>query len=104
MKRSKWVYIFGTLVIMGIILCVCLGIFAALDLLPDLSLGGGLGSGGDPARAAISAGAERAEPQFLRSSRFGCVKGQPFQPHRRHPLDRHSLPCGWRCSAVRRDL
>lgn len=48
MKRSKWVYIFGTLVIMGIILCVCLGIFAALDLLPDLSLGGGLGSGGDP--------------------------------------------------------
>ena len=48
MKRSKWVYIFGTLVIMGIILCVCLGIFASLDLLPDLSLGGGLGSGGDP--------------------------------------------------------
>lgn len=48
MKRSKWVYIFGTLVIMGIVLCVCLGIFAALDLLPDLSLGGGLGSGGDP--------------------------------------------------------
>ena len=47
MKRSKWVYIFGTLILMVIILCACLGIFAALDLLPDLSLGGGLGSGGD---------------------------------------------------------
>ena len=55
MKRSKWVYIFGTLILMVIILCVCLGIFAALNLLPDLSLGGsgggdlgggGIGSGG----------------------------------------------------------
>ena len=45
MKRSKWVYIFGTLILMVIILCVCLGIFAALDLLPDLSLGGGSGGG-----------------------------------------------------------
>ena len=50
MKRSKWVYIFGTLILMVIILCVCLGIFAALNLLPDLSLGGSgggdLGGGG----------------------------------------------------------
>lgn len=58
MKRSKWVYIFGTLVIMGIILCVCLGIFAALDLLPDLSLGGGLGSGGDPGGGGLPGGGE----------------------------------------------
>ena len=58
MKRSKWVYIFGTLVIMGIILCVCLGIFAALDLLPDLSLGGGLGSGGDPGGGGLPGGGD----------------------------------------------
>lgn len=58
MKRSKWVYIFGTLVIMGIILCVCLGIFAALDLLPDLSLGGGLGSGGDLGGGGLPGGGE----------------------------------------------
>lgn len=58
MKRSKWVYIFGTLILMVIILCVCLGIFAALDLLPDLSLGGGLGSGGDPGGGGLPGGGE----------------------------------------------
>ena len=55
MKRSKWVYIFGTLILMVIILCVCLGIFAALDLLPDLSLGGGSG-GGDLGGGGIGSG------------------------------------------------